>query len=59
MLFGIVIEFRLVQPEKAYENIYSENEIKIINSDKEYKIRFKIIEYIELFKNKVDIDFKR
>lgn len=45
--------------EKAYENIYSENEIKIINSDKEYKIRFKIIEYIELFKNKVDIDFKR
>lgn len=45
--------------EKGYENIYSENEIKIINSDKEYKIRFKIIEYIELFKNKVDISFKR
>lgn len=45
--------------EKGYENIYSENEIKIINSDKEYKIRFKIIEYIELFKNKVDINLKR
>ncbi len=35
-------------------NVYSENEKEIILSENKYEIRFKLIEYIELLKNKVD-----
>lgn len=41
--------------EKTDINVYSENEKKILYSDNKYEIRFRIVEYIELLKNKVDI----
>ena len=41
--------------EKHAECVYSESEKKIITSDEKYEIRFRVIEYIEILKNKVDI----
>lgn len=41
--------------ENYTECVYSESEKKIITSDEKYEIRFRVIEYIEILKNKVDI----
>ena len=41
------------------ENIYNDDEIKVIKNNSDYEIRLKLIEYIEKIKNKVDNKFIR
>lgn len=40
--------------EEALKAVFSENEEKIVTDGKKYEVRFKIVEYIEKLKNRVD-----